>query len=399
MLDVETIQTAFENLRDQGWRSSLTVIGIVLGITAIITLISLGEGLNQSITGQFQSIGANTLTVLPGKGFADMAFMHLQDDDAKTIESVRGVDFAAEIFIQSKALDFKSERKTVLVLGIDPEIIGRMEESGIAELGEGRSLTSQDRTGVVIGSRIAEKGFEKELHVNNAIFINEENFKVIGINEKSANSVMGSFFDNAVIMNSSALEDLVGETIYPTRIMVQLLEGSDSEEVQERLIATLERKHGKEDFQVVTAQQAGQTAGDIIGIVQLVLVGIAAISLLVGAVGIMNTMFMSVTERTREIGVMKAVGATNKQVLSIFLAEALIIGLVGGVIGVLLGIGVGQIVSIVATMAGFELQAITTLPVIIFALVFSMLIGVISGLWPARTAAALDPIEALRQGE
>lgn len=399
MLDAETFRTALDTLKAQGWRSSLTVIGIVLGITAIIALVSLGEGLNASVSQQFESLGNNTLIVLPGKSFADSAFIKLQAKDADHIEALRGIDFAAEIFILPKQVEFKGEKKTVLLIGLEADKMEKLSVAGIGAVEEGKQLFEKDQTGLVAGPDLAQTRFRQAVQVNNSVLIGDQRFKVIGIAEKSSNNFFGSFFNNAMVMNARALENVAGESISPSRILVRLLPGVDPEQTKRRITAVLEKTHNREDFQVLSPQQVGQTATGILDIVQLVLVGIAAISLIVGAVGIMNTMFMSVTERTNEVGLMKAIGATNQQVLAIFLAEALWIGLIGGIIGILLGTGLAQLISLVAGLAGFELQAVVSLPLIGFALLFALIVGLASGVWPAKTAADLDPVEALRQKE
>ncbi len=396
---IEYLHLAFDTLRSQGWRSNLTIIGIVLGITAIITLVSLGEGLNQSVSKQFETLGSNTIIVLPGKTFVEIPFSKLQDNDVDTIESLRGVDFAAEMFIRTSPIEFKGEKKTVMILGIEPDKMAKLGAAGFFELDAGRLITSQDKSGVLIGPKLANEKFKREMHVSSAFFAGDERFKVSGVNKKSKNSFIGSIFDSSVIMNASSVESIAGQKLSPSRIFVRASPGVSAEEIKQRIFDALKKKHRKEDFQVLTPKQIGETAGNVLGIIQIVLIGIAVISLVVGAVGIMNTMFMAVTERTHEIGIMKAIGASNPRILAIFLTEALLIGLIGGVIGTVLGIGLASLASFVATAAGFELNAVISLQTVAFAVLFSMGVGLISGVWPAKTAAELDPVEAIRQGE
>src|SRR3989338_1787000 len=354
MIDQESIKTAAKTLQSQGWRTSLTVLAIVLGITAIITLVSLGEGLNASVTKQFQSMGTDTLVVLPGKGFVESAFAQLRDDDDETIETVRGVSFAAEIYIASQQMEYKGERKTRLVIGIDPAQMSQMNIIGLVSLESGRVLSPRDQTAVMVGPRLAEKTFEKIVYVNNEIKMNDAHYRVVARLSKATNSFYGNFMDNAVILNSDQLTK-IQPGIKPNRIFVKLDEGVKPDDVKERIENELELRHNQTDFQVMTPSQVGETAGSVIGLIQTILVGIAAISLVVGGVGVMNTMYMSVTERTSEVGVMKAIGAGNEQIRDIFLTEAALIGIIGGIIGTILGVGLATIITIAAHYDGFGL--------------------------------------------
>jgi putative ABC transport system permease protein len=245
------------------------------------------------------------------------------------------------------------------------------------------------------GKRLSTKFFEEEIHLRENILVNEKKLRVVGIMERATHT-FGEMFNNAIVTTLSDLEELSDETLTPFRIFVELEEGQGSDEVKERVEEALEREHGRKDFQVITPQQISETAGSVLGIIQLVLVGIAAISLLVGGIGIMNTMLMAVTERTGEIGVMKAIGATNTRILGIFLVEAALIGLAGGIIGVLVGTGLASLVSIAAEASALQLQAVVSPVLVAAALAFSMLVGLLSGLIPARRASQLDPVEAMR---
>ncbi len=396
MIDLESILTAQKNLSAQGWRTTLTVMAIVLGITSIITMMSLGEGLNASVNSQFETLGTHTLTVLPGKGFLESAFVQLEKSDVKTIESVRGVEFATEIYLTTQQFEYKNQKKTLTLIGVDPSKTKELGTFGLLNLANGRPLESKDKSGIIIGPKIENDTFEHDVFIKSEINAGEFRLKVVGINQKSENSIMGSFFDSAILMNSETLTDL-NPTAKPSRIFVKILDDQDPAEIQSKIEEELERNHDATDFQVLTADQIAQTAGSVIGIIQLVLVGIAAISLVVGGVGVMNTMYMSVTERTSEVGIMKAIGATNTQIRDIFLLEALLIGIAGGIIGTILGILLATLVSIIASAGGFDLQAVVTIPMIALAVGFSMAICLVFGYWPAKQAAEQDPVEAIRK--
>jgi len=395
IVDLELFHVASKNLRGRGFRSFLTILGVVIGIAAIVALIAVGEGLNQSVSQQFQSLGTDTLFVLPGGGFIESAFAKLSDDDADTIEEVKGVDFAAAIYVSSQQIEFKDKKYGITIIGLEPEKIDKLSVIGMANVAEGRKLTESDTSGVVLGSNFSSRITKNEIGLRQSIEIEGKKFKVVGVLEEATNN-FARMFNTAIIMNSDELKRISDTEISPMRIIVNILPSEEMEEIKERISDHLEDDHGKKDFQIMDLQQISEIAGDVVGMISLVLIGIAAISLLVGGIGIMNTMLMSVMERTKEIGVMKAIGATTPRIISIFVVEAGLIGLIGGIIGLILGIATATLISILAEMAGLPLSTVVTPELIIGALAFSMTVGMIAGVYPAVRAASVDPVEALR---
>jgi len=396
-MNIELLKIALGNLMHERVRSYLTLLGIIIGIAAIVALMSVAEGMNIAISEQFEKMGADTLIVHPGSSFIQSTFAKLQKDDADKIASLKGVESATPIYMKVTSVSYRDEAKSTAVIGIRPGSQENLSAVGMLELQSGRRLENTDTYGLLVGNNFDEKAYEKELGIKNRLIINGKSFKIIGIT-KPAGQSFGAFFDNAIIMNEKTLKAVIDENATPFRISVKATSSAEVEPLKQRIRSALKKAHNnEEDFQVINAGQILEGATSVLLLIEIVLVGIAAISLLVGGIGIMNTMLMAVIERTREIGIMKAIGATNAQVLSLFLVESGLIGLIGGIIGIALGLGIAFAISIIANSAGFGLPAIASPLLIAGAMLFAVMVGIISGVIPARRAALLDPVEALRQ--
>jgi len=394
---------AFSNLKRRGLRSWLTMIGIFIGIAAVVGLISLGQGLQGAINQQFEQLGKNTIVIQsktvgpPGTATGNLV---LTTKDLDAIKNVRGVDNAVGILIRYTALTFKDELKVEAVVGIDPKDVSFFSALQNFKIIKGRDLKTGDGLKAVVGNSLSVDGkvWKRGVVIGETINVAGTNFKVVGILDSSGNP----FNDAAVYVPKDSLRQVLNIPNQEDEIDAKSQEGFNPSDVADSISRKLRQergeKEGKETFNVQTSEQLLNTFTNIFNIVQGVLVGIAAISLLVGGIGIMNTMYTSVLERTKEIGTMKAVGAKNSDILLIFLFESGLLGLVGGAIGVTLGIGLGKGVQYIATAAlGTNLlQASITLPLIVGALAFSFLIGSSSGIFPAMQAARLKPADALR---
>ncbi len=397
-MDLEIFFNSFESLKRQKLRSFLTLLGIVIGIGSVVALISIGDGFNKSIEKEFEKLGSNTLIVLPGSSFVSSVFAKLEENDVKRIESVKGVEDATPLYLSSTVVSFKEQKKSVIILGIDTKKQALLEDLGLFEIKEGRLLSSSDNLGIIIGSRFAEDTFDSEVELRQKLLVGNDYLRVIGITKASGQS-FGAAFDNAIIMNYKSLEAITGKNLTPFRIFVKAVSKEEIPTVKEAIKKELKKAHGEEDFQILTATQIQESALSVLGLIQLVLVFIAAISLVVGGIGIMNTMLMSVMERTKEIGIMKAIGATNNDVLSIFLVESGIIGLIGGFIGYVLGFALALIGGIVASSSGLDLIISFDPVLLIGSLLFAFVIGMISGFIPSRRASLMQPVDALREGD
>jgi len=390
------------NLKRRRVRSWLTMIGIFIGIAAVVALISLGQWLQDYITEEFEKLGADKIIIQPkGMGPPGTAgpSLILTSDDLDTVEKVRGVKWALGFLIKQGKAVYKDEAGIGFAVGTNPEDLELMSEIQSFNIFEGRDLKPGDKYKVVVGyNHVHGDIWDKQMQVGSTLEVEGYDFKVIGVLDKIGNPID----DGSLYMSKEVLKEILGVEDEESQIIVKTEQGFDPEEVADTIERKLRKSRGeKEDqetFNVQTSEQLLETFQSIFGVVQGVLVGIAAISLLVGGIGIMNTMYTSVLERTKEIGTMKAIGAKNSHVLLLFLLESGLLGLVGGLIGVGIGVGLAKTAEYIAAVAlGSDLLRASMSPVILGgALAFSFIIGTLSGILPAMQASKLKPADALR---
>ncbi len=396
---------ALRSIRNRQLRSWLTMIGIFIGVAAVVALISLGQGLQGAISAQFATIGIDKV-IIQGKsaGFGPPGFFSagkITEDDVALVKKVAGVDMAAGRLIKTATIDFNDEQQARAVVSLpnDEKEAELISSSNNYKIKEGRMLKGSDKDRIVVGYNYAYgKMFAKPVLVGNKLLINGKKFEVVGIMGKLGDP----FRDAGVLMNQDSMEALFSANGELNVLVAQVKNGQDPDKVSEGIENAMrknrDQKEGKEDFEIQTPQQLLATFTTILGIVQAVVIGIAAISILVGAIGIMNTMYTSVIERTREIGIMKATGARNGHILALFIMESGMLGLAGGAIGVAIGVAIGKAVELAAQQALGSplLQASFPMYLILGSLTFSFLIGAASGALPAMQAARLKPVDALR---
>jgi len=287
---------------------------------------------------------------------------------------------------------YKEETGFTLIGGLPAEQYEDFYADAGVKIKEGRVIKENEKYVANIGSRVAERMFSKEIGTGNKITINKVEFKVVGVLEEIGNSQD----DNQINVPLDTVRDVFSKPDDVDVVIAQVKSANDIPMLQEKIKKELERRRGDTNFQVVTATQILEQINQVLGIMQFVLVGIAAISLIVGAIGIMNSMYTSVMERTRDIGIMKAVGAMNSDILNIFLVESGLIGFVGGIFGVIIGSLMAFIIGQISKSAGFLLIIKIEPLVIVFGLLFAFVVGIISGILPAYQASRLKPVDALR---
>lgn len=399
------ISLALENLKHRGIRSWLTMLGIFIGIAAVVSLISLGQGLQQAVLGQFDALSADRLIIQNVEtGFGppgSTAVTKLTQHDLDIVNRVQGVEIAVPRLIRMGKVEYNkvASFKYIGDLPDNTAEASMVYSTMNAKPVEGRLLNAADRGKIVLGNDfLDQKEFGKKITVGTKLNINGKNFEVIGIIGKLNNII----FNSVIIMPKKDMKELldIGDEMDTIAVKVSStsLMDSTAKGIEDRLRRDRNEKIGEEDFTVQTPQQALSAVNTILSIVNLIVIGIAAISLIVGGIGIMNTMYTSVLERKKEIGIMKAIGAKNSDILTIFLIESGLLGLTGGVVGAVMGLLLSFLVSSAATAyIGVNLLKVTiSYPLLISAVSFSLIIGAISGLFPARQASQLKPVDALK---
>ena len=394
------------SLRNRGLRSWPTMIGIFIGIAAVVSLIGLGEGLRTAISSQFGFLGPDVLSIQasgltfagpPGTGVVEP----LTDELADKIENINGVESAFSRYIETTAIEFNDRQSIHMVVSVPGGSNRKILETMVnLKAAEGRLLKDGDSRKVVIGSNFKKDDyFGKGVKVGDKIFIKGNSFEVIGILEPK-----GSFiFDDSFLMNEQAMFNILGTNKKFVDVIAVKVAGVDIvdetiENIEKRLRKERNVGKGEENFQVESPQQTLATLNQTLAAINIFVYIIASVSVAVGGIGIMNTMYTSVLERTKEIGIMKSIGARNSSIFTIFFVESGLLGMIGGIVGIILGVSFAYGLSYAGRLLlGSDLiQASISLFVILGALLFSFVLGTFFGMLPAYQASKLNPVESLR---
>jgi len=403
----QSILEALESLNANKMRSGLTILGIVIGVGAVIAMLAIGQGAQSSITGAITSIGTNLLFVTSGNRTADVRNAKpLTLSDAQAIAdplSAPDVAAVAPVIQGNGTITAGGESMDVGVTGTTPEYFTLQNYSLI----EGDFITDDQDLGrasvAVIGPGIADNLFgRRDGVVGEMVRIEGQPFRIVGLLESKGGGMFGSE-DNSVIVPFNTAQARLTHRSGLRQIDMLLVEATSAETVSaatDEISQILRERHrteiGVDDFTIFSQADILSTASTILGVMTIFLGGIAAISLLVGGIGVMNIMLVSVTERTREIGLRKALGAHKRDILIQFLTESSMLTLLGGLIGIALGWLIAFVVGRIAASSGTPLTPLVSLNAILLATLFSAAVGLFFGIYPASRAANLQPVEALR---
>jgi putative ABC transport system permease protein len=399
-------KVSFRSLRANKMRSALTMLGMIIGVAAVIVMVGIGAGANQRISAQIASIGSNLLLILPGSttsgglrsGFGGVPTLTMGDARAigKELQTVR---LATPSIRTSAPVVYGNQNWSTIIQGVGTEYLEMRDWRPLS----GRNFTDSEMDAsskvALLGLTVAESLFGGEDPVGKIVRIKRSPFTVVGVLERKGQSPQGQDQDDAVIVPITTLQKKIYASAHAGTvgvIMVQAVDGDSVKEAETQVKALLRQRHRigsgqDDDFSVRNLSEMFALAESATRIMSLLLGGIASVSLVVGGIGIMNIMLVSVTERTREIGIRMAVGARERDILSQFLIEAVLLAVTGGAMGILLGTGGAVLIS---RLAGWS--TVISPSAVLLAFGFSAAVGIFFGYYPARKASRMDPIEALR---
>ncbi len=381
---LQSFKMAFSAILGNKMRSFLTMLGIIIGVFAVVVLVSIVQGATGSVTSQLQSMGTNRLTVQITGMRTTFTY-----DDAEEMGEIEGIADCAPVISSSVTMRANGETYTTTLYGTNEHYLVSQEY----ELSAGRNLNQTDLDNrfqvVVIATDIADELFGYRDVVGENLRINGATYKIVGVIEEQAESMLGSANDYAIIPFATATRLFKTDSI--RQVIMTAANGDDVPALKTQIEQFVEKKVGEDNYRVSSSQELLDTMNEAIGTLTLMLGGVAGISLLVGGIGIMNIMLVSVTERTREIGIRKAIGAKRRNILTQFLIEAIVVTILGGIIA----LGLSYVALIVlGDYMGIEMAM--SPDTISLGISFCLVIGVVFGVYPANKASKLNPIEALR---
>jgi putative ABC transport system permease protein len=394
-----TLLLALRSIRRNLMRSFLTILGIVIGVAAVITMVTLGNGATRAVSDQISSMGSNLLMVRPGQRYGPgaEAAPNFKSADVEAIRNqITSAQAVAPVVSMSVTAVYQARNWSTVVTGSNNDYF----QAGNWELAAGRNFSeAEERAGkavCVIGDTVRNKLFGRQNPVGSEIRIKQFSCEVIGLLKTKGQSAMGSDQDDTVVMPLRTVQRRLTGSQDINRLSISVREGASIDAAKDQLTLLLRERRNiaeneDEDFRVMDTRQIAETLTSTTKILTMLLGAVAAVSLLVGGIGIMNIMLVSVTERTREIGIRLAIGALEREVLLQFLIEAVVLSSLGGLIGI-----------VIATAASIFLAGLMNVPYLfdaginLLSFFFSAAIGVIFGFFPARRAASLNPIDALR---
>jgi len=412
MYFLNTLKFSQKNLLANKTRSFLTILGIIIGISAIIIIMAIGNSAQNLILKQVEGLGSNLIAVTPGASeeigppasVFGIVIKTLVNDDLEAIKNdnrFRGLQ-AISGFVNGTVLVIgENIDKNISLMGVNADylkIVSTKIEKGVFfNEKDDQSLEKK----VVLGYEIAEEFFGNENPINKKIKINKHQFRVIGVLEKEGTSGFGvSDQNNSVFIPLKTAQKLVLGVDHLNFIRIKIENVEQVNQAKERVAEILRTKHNidnpsQDDFSIKDQTMALDMLKNVTDVIRYFLLTIASVALLVGGIGIMNVTLISVSQRIKEVGLRKAIGAKNKDVLAQFLVESVFVSLIGGVIGIILGISISFIVSLVINHLGYEWEFMISFMSIVVAVLISVVVGIVFGIYPAKKASRISPMEAL----
>ncbi|MCZ7394041.1 MAG: ABC transporter permease [Candidatus Methanoperedens sp.] len=406
---------SLSHVRKSRMRSWLTIVGVIIGVASVVAIISIGQGMQENVQQRLGGFGADIITVIPGyfraagvhsemhtdRSVSTSSSINLTDKDYRVIKQVPGVMYVNGLVSGKADLKYDNEKTVVSVTGVDTSVWRLIDNTGIDD---GRYLQAGDSNSIVVGYSLAHGTFLQPITLNRPITIEGKNFRVVGILKQSGG--FGGSSDTGIYMPAEMAREVITEKVANNQFTSIVIKASDASlveylnaDIEQKLMSSRQVNPRTKDFTVIASALIREQMSSVTQTLSLFLSAIAAVSLLVGAIGIANTMFMSVMERTKQIGLLKAMGASQREIMKLFLIESGIFGLVGGIIGVIFGSAISLLIPYLGIQAlgfGGDLKATITTGTIFFALGFSVVIGIVSGIIPARHAAKMRPVDAIR---
>jgi putative ABC transport system permease protein len=401
------IKMAIASMRDSRWRSLFTMLGIIVGVISVVTIVSLGEGLKQQIAGQINQLGSDVITVRSGKlvsrsqqgdinGVNLLAFLSastLTNDDIETLNNLHSVEAVVPVnFVTSSAKSDSASSDNLFIEGTNYKMAQVLHRK--VEFGDFFDEESSDKNVAVIGSSVAHQLFGELNPVGQTIHIQGSDFIIHGVLAPTSGglvSVAETDFNSAVFIPQQAALDITHNKTNILQILIKSKGGDLDQTVSDVRTALLKKHKNEENFTVLKQTELLNIAGSTVGSVTRFISAIAAVSLLVGGISIMDIMWVSVSERTREIGIRKAIGATNRQIMNQFLVEGSLLSIFGGIIGIIVSLIINGLLRLYTS-----LHPAITIPIMVLAVVISVGVGIIFSVAPALKAARKRPIDSLR---
>lgn len=409
---LNAIKFSQKNLLANKTRSFLTILGIIIGVAAVIIIMAIGNSAQQLILEQVEGLGSNLIAITPGAsdekgppasvyGIVIKTLLNEDLDAIKNSKDIQGLKAVAGFANGTILVSRESLEENISLTGTTSEYLEIMD----AEIAEGRFLAKRDDESlekvVVLGSEVAGKFFKNENPINKKIKIKKNYFRVIGVLEEKGSSAFGTTNqNNTVIIPLKTAQKIILGIDYLNFIRIKVDQVEQIDPAKEKILNILRDEHNiddpsKDDFAIKDQRTALNMLKKITDIIRYFLLAVASVALLVGGVGIMNIMLISVSQRIKEVGLRKSIGAKNKDILIQFLVESIFVSLVGGIIGIILGILISFLISVVINFLGYSWEFLISFISIMVAVLISISVGIVFGIYPARKASKISPIEAL----